>query len=295
MTIGLISDIVGFFSLLLKTISFLERAVSAIRGLQSFEINRLIEEINAGNLNYGDKVTVNGIFSDFLPIARKLMIPIEDTGTLLDVLPCRPFSINGYHCATLQNFESEFAGDPESLPMFFKDNTPRPIMRIFSGLTVEIKGTLMSIPSTWNRLLNLKKPVCINAESIEIIGAEKVAFGTFLWALGESKESFLEPSEGQILSRDDFWSYTNRLGASNRYLFVNGGISKIRHGNVNEKFDTIHDFYGVNILDEGEYEKCRSYLEARTKRLKIMIQSDMTTLPIEQTEWLRKKIGLART
>ena len=292
MTSDLIREIVDFFSLLMETIRVLSRVITSLRQFQSFEIDRLIDEINVGNLNYGDKVVVNGVFSDFLPVARGLIIPIEDSSALLDLLPCRPFSISGYYCAALQSYDSKFAADPEGFPLFYKDNTPRPIVPILSGLTVEVKGTLMSIPSTWNKLLDLKKPVCINVDSIEIIGAEKATFGTFLWALGKSKKDFLKPSEGVILQSDKFWWYRNRLGASNKYLIVNGGIRKVRHGDVNEKFDTIHDFYGVNLLDEADFEIRRSALEAQTRQLKISAQFDMTALSVEQTKWLRKKIGL---
>jgi hypothetical protein len=295
MTIGLISDIVAFFSLLVKTISVLGRVVTSISGLRSFEIDRLIEEIAIGNLNYGDKVTVSGIFSDFLPITRKLMIPVEDANALVDILPCKPFSINGNYCAALQSFSSKFVSDPNALPIFYKDNTPRPIIQPLSGLSVEIKGTLMSIPSTWSRLLDSKKPICINADSMEMIGAERVTFGTNIWAIVESRKAFLKPFEGRILSGESFWWYTNRMGASNRYLFMNGGVHKRRHGNVNEKFDTICDFYGINILDEQEYEMGKSALEAKTRHRKIIGQYDMAVVPVEQTEWLRKKIGLART
>ena len=69
-------------------------------------------------------------------------------------------------------------------------------------------------------------------------------------------------------------------------------MRKIRHGNVNEEFDTIHDFHGVNLLNEEEYEAHKSALEKRVGRRKIDAQFDMTTLPLENTKWLRERIGL---
>lgn len=205
MTASMIRDIVTFFSLLRETIRLLKRVIVSIRELQSFEIDRLVEEINAGNLNYGDKVMVTGIFSDFVPVARKLMMPVEDITVPFDPLPCRPFSIDGYHLASLQGFNSKFAADPKGFPLFFKDNTPRPILPILSGLTVSVKGTLMSIPSTWKRLLDLKRPACINAQNIELVGAEKLSFGTILWVLARTNKAFLKPYEGTILHSDRFW------------------------------------------------------------------------------------------
>jgi len=291
MITSMIGDIVAFFSLLRETIRLLKRVVSSIRELQSFEIDRLVEEINAGNLNYGDKVTVTGIFSEFVPIARKLMIPVEGSIVPFDPLPCRPFSIDGYYCASLQDFDSKFAADPGGFPLFFKDNTPRPILSTLSGLTVEIKGTLMSVQPAWKRLLDLKKPACINVQNIEIVGAEKLSFGIVLWAIARAKKDFLKPHEGSILHTDRFWWFTDRLGVSSRYLFMSGGPSKIRHGNMNEQFDTIHDFYGVNLLDEEEYDAHRSALEKRVGRRRIDAQFDMTTLPPENIRWLRKSVG----
>lgn len=292
MTSSMIRDIVAFFSLLRETIRLLKRVIVSIRELQSFEIDRLMEEINAGNLNYGDKVTVTGIFSDFVPVARNLMMSVQEFVVPFDPLPCKPFSIDGYHCASIQSFDSKIAADPKGFPLFFRDNTPRPILPILSGLTVQVKGTLMSIPSTWKRFLDLQRPVCIDAQNIELVGVEQPSFGTILWALVRARKAFGEPNEGIILSSDRFWWYTYRLGASNRYLFMEGGTHRIRHGELNEEFDTISEFYGVNLLDEEEFRKHKSALDTRIGRRKIDAQFDMTTLPPRQTRWLRKRIGL---
>jgi len=291
-TTSLINSIIAFFSLLKETIQLLQRSLIFVRELQTFEINELIEEINAGNLRYGDKVTITGIFSDLVPVARKLMIPIQDASVFLDSLPCRPFSINGYYCGSIQNFDSKFAADPKGFPIFYKDNTPRPIMDDFSGFTMEIKGTLASIPFAWKRLLDLERPFCINTESIELAGAEKATFGTILWALAKTKKTISKPSEGFILHSDYFWTWVSRIGTSNRYFFVNGGACKIRHGCVNEEFDTIHDFYGINLLDEEEYNAYRHFLEAQTRNWDVEAVFDMTMLSSERISWLKKRIGL---
>jgi hypothetical protein len=292
MTAFIISNIITFLSLIKETIKSLEQGFSFYKQQKLYEIDELIEQINMGHLKYGDSVAISGLFSDFVPAARKLIMPIQGNDLFFDPLPCRPFPINGYHCGLLQSFDSRFAADPSGLPLFYKDNTTRPIIDNYSGFNMEIKGTLTSIPFHWKNLLDLEKPFGIKVDSIELTGAEVPTFGCFLWAIGLKKADLPKPSEGIMISSNDFFSCVYRISNSKHCLFLNGGGQRILHGKEHDSFDTSIEYHGINLLNDKEYQSHVSFLKHATQNCVIEAEFDMNLLPPNRIAWIKRRIGI---
>jgi len=289
MNLDILRDIASFFSLLSSTVKLLRDGTRVLRGTRSLELHELTEEIANGNLEFGTKVVVNAVFSDFVPIARHLAIPARGMVIPLDPLPCRPFPIHGFYCASVQPLDSKCAGATNGFPIFYNDKTRRPIVPLLSGLTVEVRGTLMSIPNEWSQLLELQKPACLEVDSIEIIGSELPYFGLIPWAIAKLKVSGPR-GQGQIIQSNGFWSYTSHL-SSDTYLLMSGSGPTISHGKSNEHWDTVYEFCGINLLDEEKLKAHTGWVSR--KDADIIAHFDMQTLSSTETQWLKQRIGLS--
>jgi hypothetical protein len=289
---SVISDILTFFEALKLTLtSYL--SIKAILSKTSLEIHELVDQIDHGQIDFGSKITVTGIYSDFVPVSRHIIFDLEKYkyNLPIDPLPCRPFSIKGYYCSSLQFYDSEYAGNPECIPIFFKVDTKRPIISYLSGTTVEIEGKLISIPDIWKKFLDTDAPAGILAKSIDLIGAEKNSFGVLPWKIVRDEKSALKMMGGQLISCDIFWSLNEKID-NQRILCLNGGQADFRLGNVNEEYENVQDLYLVNILDEDELKSASEYLSIKFGTSKVDAQWDMVKTPYNQTNWLREKIGL---
>ena len=147
----------------------------------------------------------------------------------------------------------------------------------------------MSIPGEWSQLLELKRPACLRADSIEITGVEKRYFGLIPWAIARLTTTPLHRGEGQIIHTKGFWSYNSMLTSDTRFS-MNGSGSSTRHGNPDEEWDTIREFRGVNLLNEEELKAHTNWLAAKAGN--VLAQFDMQALSPQQTKWLRYRIGI---
>lgn len=205
-----IDDILAFFGGLKLTIE-LSHYIEKLTSKYSLEILELVDLAENAEIDYGSQVNVTGIYSDFVPISRYLTMDLERVGEFnVDPLPCKPFSVNGYYCSSLQHYSSEYAGDPNCVPIIFKDSTKRPLSSL-SGTTVEVKGKLISIPDIWKKFLDVDSPIGIEANSIEVIEDEKDSFGILLWKIINDKNVPLEVGGGQMISCSCFWSCNTRV------------------------------------------------------------------------------------
>lgn len=285
-----IDDILAFFGGLKLTIE-LSQYIEKLTSKYSLEMLELMDLAENAEIDYGSQVNVTGIYSDFVPISRDLTMDLERVGEFnVDPLPCKPFPINGYYCSALQHYSSEYAGDPNCVPIIFKDSTKRPLSSL-SGTTVEVKGKLISIPGIWKKFLDVDIPIGIEANSIEIIEDEKDSFGILLWKIINDENAPLEVGGGQMTFSSSIWSCNTRLD-SRKILCMNGGNAERRHGNNDEDYENILEFYLANILDEEEYNAVSEYLAAKFQDKKADIQYDMVKDPWGQSDWLKKKIGM---
>jgi hypothetical protein len=289
LTLDIIRDIASFFSLLSNTVKLLRYGVKVLRETKSLELHELSEEIASGNLEFGTRIVVNAVFSDFVPIARHLAIPTQHMVVPLDPLPCRPFPIHGSYCASIQPLNSKCAGATNGFPIFYKDSTRRPVLPLLSGLTVEVKGTLTSIPNEWSQLLELRRPACLDVDSIEIIGSELQYFGLIPWAIAKLKVSG-RSGQGQLIHGAGSWTYSSHLTPDTYFLMCGSGPT-IRHGKSNESWDTVYEFCGINLMDEEKLKAHTGYVSR--KDADIFAHFDMQTLSYAQTRWLRQKTGLS--
>jgi hypothetical protein len=289
---SVISDILTFFEALKLTIgSYL--SIKEILSQSSLEIQELVDRIENGQIDYGSKINVTGIYSDFVPVSRHLIVDLEKYKYTLpiDPIPCRPFSIEGYYCSSIQYYKSEYAGDPECIPVFFKVDTKRPTIPYLSGTTVEIKGKLISIPDIWKKFLDVDASAGILAKSIDLIGAEKNSFGVLPWKVVRDEHNIFKNFGGQIVSSYTFWSFTERID-NQRILCLNGGKTEFRQGNTDEEYENVHELYLVNILDEDELKSTSEYLSSKFGSSKVDAQWNMVKNPYNQTNWLKQKLGL---
>ena len=285
-----IDDILAFFEGLKLTIE-LRHYIEKLTSKYSLEIQELMDLAENTEIDYGSQVNVTGIYSDFVPISRYLTMDLERVGEFnVDPLPCKPFSINGYYCSALQHYSSEYAGDPNCIPILFKDDTKRSLSSL-SGTTVEVKGKLISIPDIWKKFLDVDTPIGIEANSIEIIEDEKDSFGILLWKIINDEKAPLKVGGGQITFSSSIWSCNTRLD-SHKILCMNGGNAERRHGNNNEAHENILEFYLANILDEEEYNAVSEYLAVKFHDKKADVQYDMVKDPWGQSDWLKKEIGI---
>ena len=119
-----IDDILAFFGGLKLTIE-LNHYINKLTSEYSLEIQELIDLAENAEIDYGSQVNVTGIYSDFVPISRYLTMDLGMGREFnIDPLPCKPFSIEGYYCSTLQHYSSEYAGDPNCIPIW-KGSTHR--------------------------------------------------------------------------------------------------------------------------------------------------------------------------
>ncbi len=289
---SVITDILAFFTLLKLTIDSL-LSIKEILSESTLEIQELVDQIKNAQIDYGSKINVTGIYSDFVPVSRHLIIDLAEYKNCLpiDPIPCRPFSIEGYYCSSIQYYKSEYAGDPECIPVFFKVDTKRPTIPYLSGTTVEIKGKLISIPYIWKKNLDVDAPAGILAKSIDLIGAEKNSFGVLHWKVVRDKNNVLKNGGGQILSSDIFWSFNERID-NQRIFCLNGGKTEFCQGNTDEEYENVYEFYLVNILDEDELKSASEYLSSKFGSSKVDAQWDMVKNPYNQTNWLKQKLGL---
>ncbi|MEE8167730.1 MAG: hypothetical protein V3T58_02515 [Candidatus Hydrothermarchaeales archaeon] len=290
-----IGGILKFFRILKDTIDILNLVPEKDKSV-SFEFPELLESINQNEIDYGAIVTVTGIYSDFLPISRNITLDTKlekiSAPLMIDPLPCKPFSINDTYCSSLQDFNSEFAGDPNCIPLFFQHETKRPMIKYFSGTTVEIRGKIVSISESWKRFLDTDVLAGIKVDSIDIVGLEKNHFGVLPWKIVNSPDwPSYRVGEGHILGADFFWSSNYRID-KNKVMCINGGKMEVVHGERNEPYETIENLYLVNLLDENQLEGASQYLSAKFKPKKADVQWDMVRDPKSQTNWLKNQIGI---
>ncbi|MDZ7687634.1 MAG: hypothetical protein U5J64_02735 [Halobacteriales archaeon] len=257
-------EILAYYEMLKKTIEGLKRVESIVVD-HSINTEELISSIESSEIRYGEEVEVRGVYSDFVPLARDLVFDVQgyQRGLILDPLASKPFPIDNHICSTIQTETSKYAGNSESIPIFYEPSTDRPINKYMSGKKVIIEGELVSIPQKWDILLDIDTVAGINVTSIDIIEESDKSIGVLPWKIVETEKDIeFEEGSGMIYDAGGLWDGTFRID-QNRVLCVSGHGTKSRHGKLDETAENIKEFH---LMDAGNEEKVEKMIEFHSKK-----------------------------
>lgn len=288
--IGL-DDVIQFYSAYKMAVETLTKARGIIDA-QTIHVGDFFSSIERSDLEYGTDIQIQGVFSDFVPIAREMVFDIPEYAVDFEVdpLPCKPFPIQGYRCGSLQHGSSSFAGHPKCIPVFYEIDTRRPIDEYLSGYHAIISGKLVSLPDKWGKFLDIETPVGIKANSIEIQNSRRSDVGIYLWKIvKDSDRGDLKPGEGFILTTGVNWQGNFSI-SDDRILCMIGGKSRLRHGDSNEDDENIQELYLANLAEEETFKSHSNYYNSLFPESPIDAQWDMSVQEPNQTKWLRNQL-----
>ena len=285
-----IDDILTFYNLYNAVVETLD-TIDSIRDNREMGVESLKKSIDDSSVKFGDNISIKGTFSDFVPIARGLVYETEEPGSglFIDALACRPFTLKDYHCGSLHGPNSQYAGDPGAIPVFYEHDTARPISDYLTGERVIIDGKLISLPSEWKRFLDLESPIGIHANRIREVEDPRDEFGIVFWKIvRDSGDLSMDVGSGMLFAaQDHVWMAASRVD-KNRVLVLHAWNHEERHGDVDESAENVLELYRTNFLDDGLVESQISHLSARMEDYPIDVSWDMQDE--SNYDWLRSQL-----
>lgn len=289
-----LDDALAFYQAYKATVDTLSK-LKSVYASRIVSIESLQQAIQQSVVDFGDEIRVTGVFSDFVPIARDLAYEssLRNAPLILRSLPCRPFSIDDHYCAAIQSEDEIIAGTINSIPIFYKDETPRPTYEYLSGSRVVVDGKLISLSEEWRQLLDLEVPIGIQVTNIEMTGDPVDELGLIFWKVVKDKgESGVDVGQGTIMmDRDEatLWMAWMRVD-ENRLLAVHGWGSNHRHGCINEDAEEVVELHATNIMDDALFDSQKNHMSDRLDKYPIDLGWDMRSNPSKYSEWIHQHL-----
>lgn len=143
-----------------KIIEITVNGIKAIRKIRKiirkeYTITEIHEKMQTGELHFGDKISVLGTFSEYLPfIDPKFLYANDKWQRLPKTLPrtARLESINDIHCGALFELYREDAFSQEVIPIFYGNNSS--ILNRFTGDMLKIDARISKVPYDYLKIIN---------------------------------------------------------------------------------------------------------------------------------------------
>ncbi|WP_336022462.1 hypothetical protein [Halobellus salinisoli] len=289
-----LDDALAFYQAYKATVDTLSK-LKSVYVSRIVSIDSLQQSIQQSEVDFGDEIRVSGIFSDFVPITRDLAYEssLRNAPLLLGSLPCRPFSIDDHYCAAVQSEDEILAGTTNSIPIFYKDETPRPTYEYLSGYRVVVDGKLISLSEEWSQLLDLETPIGIQVTNIEIAGDPVDELGLIFWKVvkdeGESDVDVGRATLMMIREEAELWMSWMRVD-QNRLLAVHGWGSNHRHGCIDEDAEEVVELHATNIMHDDLFDSQKNHMNNRLDKYPLELGWDMRSNPSKYSDWIQQKL-----
>lgn len=151
------------FSNLYKIIDITVEGIKAIRKIRKvfrkeYTITEITEKMQTGELQFGDKISVLGTFSEYLPfIDPKFFYTSDKWHQLPKTLPrtARLESIQDIHCGALFELYQEDAFSQEVIPIFYGNNSS--VLNRSTGDMLRIDARISKVPNDYLKIINQRE------------------------------------------------------------------------------------------------------------------------------------------
>ncbi len=212
-------------SLVLKAIfeAFLNLGKKAYNGRRkNVEFEEIKERIQNGDLRFGDKITVVGTYSEFVPFINMSQIVLNTTEKESYLPPLPTFGtskiepMQDEHVGALLNENSRgiYAGS-ESIPIFFSQKYSKNSIKTLNSITgdiIELEGVISPLPTVWKDIViasdffsvdrgdGFAHPFCLKVSDVDQYGIHLDEFRGDLWSLAHFKGAPMDLARPDTLS-----------------------------------------------------------------------------------------------
>ncbi|NIO21680.1 MAG: hypothetical protein GTN76_13345 [Candidatus Aenigmarchaeota archaeon] len=124
---------------------------------REYEVGEIKENMQTGELHFGDKITVLGTFSEYLPFIDPEFILKEEARLLPQALPrtARIDAIDDIYCGALFSLDQDNAFANEVIPIFHSIDSR--MIEHFTGEMLELECKVIGVPLAYKGIINQNK------------------------------------------------------------------------------------------------------------------------------------------